>query len=79
MLTARNIEQVQEVAKKLESYPVDIETYASDMSDPSSLLKLYQTATHNGRSVDILVNNAGIYDYSRFEESDFSAAERMIQ
>ena len=35
VLTARNIEQVQEVAKKLESYPVDIETYASDMSDPS--------------------------------------------
>ncbi len=61
VLTARNEQQLKEVAQTLESYQVPVEFYVSDMTDLESLSRLFKSATQNGQVIDLLVNNAGIY------------------
>ena len=79
VLTARNENQLNEVAESLQSFQVPVEVYPSDMAKPESLKQLLEKATSQGRPVDLLINNAGIYHYGIFDQTDFKNIEEMIQ
>ena len=79
VLTARNEDQLQEVAKSLKNDQVAIECFASDMSSHKSLDQLVDKATENGKPIDLLINNAGIYQYGIYDETSFADVEKMIQ
>ena len=79
ILTARNGEELEEVATKLRAKGAEVETFVSDMADLSSLESLIRDATQNGKPIDILINNAGIYAYGVFGDTAFSDIQKMIQ
>lgn len=72
VVAARTAGQVESVAQEITNqFPVKVLALACDVSDVSSVEKMFQQAQKSfGRSPDILVNNAGIAESAPITKTD---------
>lgn len=59
LLTARNAERLTQATRQLRSYPVQVESFAADVTKAGDILDLVKYAEDTFGGVDILLNNAG--------------------
>lgn len=79
ILVARNLEQLEEVAAKLQQqYAIKTYIISHDLSAPSQAEALFQKVQDLGCQVDLLVNNAGIGLCGLFHESDANRLSQML-
>jgi len=80
LLTARSEEDLQNLARSLEAETgLQSQVYRADLSRPGAAAELYRRITAGGHQVDILVNNAGFGRWTRFDTTDLSLYESMIE
>lgn len=78
VLASRNIEKIQELARKIKTDKVNtlaIETDVRKEEDCKNLIE--ETINHFGR-IDILINNAGISMRSMFQELDLEVMKKLM-
>lgn len=59
LITARNAERLMQAVEKLNTYPVQVQSYVADLTQPSDVASLADFAENSLGGVDILINNAG--------------------
>lgn len=81
VLTARNEDRLQTLAKQLRSdHPgIDVEVIAADLAEPGSGAALNADLTARGLEVDVLINNAGFGSHNPVAEEDPENLAREIQ
>ncbi len=78
-LVARREDRLVSLKKTLtETYKVEVEYLALDLSQPNAAEKLFIEATRNGKSVQILINNAGVGPYGDFLTSEWKRHEETL-
>lgn len=75
VVTARNTEQVKDLAVGHESNAVVLKL---DVTDPQQVAGAVKEAESRFGRIDVLVNNAGIGYFGSFEESDLGEVQRMF-
>jgi NADP-dependent 3-hydroxy acid dehydrogenase YdfG len=76
VLAARTADEINAIAAEIGANALAV---ACDVSDPSQVENLMNTAGEHFDSIDILINNAGIIDpVERIEESNIDAWSKMI-
>ena len=80
ILTARNQEDLDELARELKEKRADlrVETIAADLAYPDSAHALWKETTRRGLSVDLLVNNAGFGSVGYFDELSAQKESDMV-
>ena len=80
VLVARDQARLHACAAYLtETYSVQVDTLALDLSLPDSALTVFERIRQLGTTADTLINNAGFNVYGRFEESDLEMEIEMIR
>jgi uncharacterized protein len=78
IITARNEPLLQQLAATLrETYRVNVDVMAQDLSDPGAPQRIFQQL--QSRPIDYLVNNAGFGTHGPFAELDFATELSMLQ
>ncbi len=77
VVTARNPESIRDLAAGRRGDQVHVQQL--DVTDPSEIQAVVQSADEVFGGVDILVNNAGIGYFGAIEESDEAEARRMFE
>ncbi len=78
ILVARNSEKLEQRARELKSYDVNVDIIVSDLSKPGSAVELYKDIKTLGRQVDLLINNAGVGLFGKFTETDIQQELDML-
>ena len=80
VLTARNQEDLDELARELKAKRADlrVETIAADLAYPDSAHALWDECVRRGLTVDLLVNNAGFGSVGYFDELDKQKEADMV-
>lgn len=79
LLVGREEAALDRAASKLMTkYPVNVSTYALDLSKSKAPEELFRYAQETGLEVEVLVNNAGTGDYGPFSESDIARQVSML-
>jgi uncharacterized protein len=79
ILVARNEERLQQIAKDLLVYHIDVKIYARDLSVMDNVLFIYNDLKSKHIDVDYLVNNAGFGLNNSFTEIDWQKELEMYQ
>ncbi len=79
VLVARNAERLETTAQKLrDSFGVDVEVLAADLSDAEQTTVIAQRLQDQSRPIDILVNNAGSGLHAKFHTGDLDVHTRAL-
>ncbi len=78
-LAARNAEDLESTAKRLERFSTKVVCIPTDVTNRSDLENLVDRATADLGPIDLLVNNAGVERYAPFHEYDFDAIEQIMK
>ena len=78
VLAARSGEKLQEVAKKISSYGVEVLSVVTDVSKEEDCKKLVDEALIKFGRIDVLVNNAGISMRAAFADLDVSVLKKVM-
>lgn len=79
VLVARNQERLEALARELTaSHPVEVHTFALDLSLPGAPESLKASLETQNICVDILVNNAGSGIHGLFHATDWKKTESML-
>jgi hypothetical protein len=80
VLVARSRQVLALTADKIrEKYPVDIETIATDLSQPGSCEELFNEVARKKLAIDVLINDAGFAMQGPFVENKTAALLDMLQ
>lgn len=79
ILVSRSQEDLEEVARKLDTHSSRITVIAKDLFEPSAAEELYNEVKAKGLKVDILVNDAAQGQYGLFVEGDLQRYLDIIQ
>ena len=80
VLVARRESTLKELKSKLETkYGVQVVVIPSDLSNPDSAQKIFDTTEAAGIAVDILINNAGFGSHGKFHELTLVKQQAMMQ
>ncbi len=80
ILVARDRDALEAAAGSLEGkHGIKATVIVSDLADPDSPERLYDTVASLGLQVDILVNNAGFGKAGEFAETDIDIQRAMVQ
>lgn len=80
VLVARRDDRLQTVAAEVrQTYGIQAETIALDLSQDGAPQALYDRLNAAGRTVEVLINNAGFGLYGRFTELDWAREHEMLQ
>ena len=79
VLTGRNVAKLEAISARIrESFDVDIELVAQDLSEDGSAEALYEELMARGITIDYLVNNAGFGDFGRLIDLDWQRERDLI-
>lgn len=80
IITARSLDKLNEVAKKIrKKYPVRVQVFSGDLTQKETPSQLFSQITGADLSVDLLVNNAGFGKWTNFLEEEMLEYEDMIE
>lgn len=80
ILVARNSNDLEEVAKKLQhEHGVSVHTIAKDLISHNAAFEVYDEVKASGIPIDVLVNNAGQGVYGEFIHNDIQKELDIIQ
>jgi uncharacterized protein len=80
VLIARSEDKLIAAKNKLEAqHPIVVEVIATDLTQPSAPLEIFNTIMAKNKHIDILVNNAGVGDFGNFSDADWDKQHRMVQ
>lgn len=79
ILTARNVDRLQEIAAELRDTGVRVEVIARDLANAQAAAALLREIRERGLVVNILVNNAGFGLHGKFAELGVAEQVGMIQ
>jgi len=81
VLTARNIDALEALAKELRAAhrKIDVTVIPADLSQPTAPAKLAHELTKKNICITMLVNNAGFGGYGLFGKTDWAHEAAMIQ
>jgi NAD(P)-dependent dehydrogenase (short-subunit alcohol dehydrogenase family) len=60
IISGRDQQRLQKSAAELKKHKVEVTAWPCDVSDPSSVLRLFAEIQHRYAVIDVLVNNAGV-------------------
>ncbi|MCS5663058.1 MAG: SDR family oxidoreductase [Flavobacteriales bacterium] len=78
VLAARSGEKLQELAKKISGYGVEVLAVVADVSKEEDCKKLVDEALVKFGRIDVLVNNAGISMRATFADLDISVLKKVM-
>jgi len=76
---ARSEAGLAQTAQEAREDDARFEGIVADLSDPSSLVRLYEQLTHQNESIDILIHNAADVTSKSFAATSLSEIERQVQ
>jgi short-subunit dehydrogenase len=79
VLTARNIDSLNQLAGDLRSRSANVDVIPADLSTESGVTDLVAELDRRGMAVDILINNAGFGTHGRFCENDLDQERALLQ
>jgi NADP-dependent 3-hydroxy acid dehydrogenase YdfG len=77
-LVARNVRQLQAVARACGQLGAEAEVFPCDVADESAVAAMAAAVVRRFRAVDVLVNNAGVFAGAPFAELDVADFDRII-
>ncbi|HIX54283.1 MAG TPA: 3-ketoacyl-ACP reductase [Candidatus Sphingobacterium stercoripullorum] len=77
-ITGRNIEKLKSVVEQLQSYGVQANSEAFDVSNKEQVFESIKRLEQDFGKFDILINNAGIAKFGEFSQMDVSDWENII-
>ncbi len=77
-LVARNVRNLQGVAKACARFGAKVEVYECDVSNEASVGLMAEAVTERFGAVDVLINNAGAFAMAPFAETKVDEFDRMI-
>jgi len=78
MITGRNNERLNNVAKEILSLNSNVITFTGDISIEENCKKIIESTINTYGKIDILVNNAGISMRALFSEVDISVLKKIM-
>jgi short-subunit dehydrogenase len=78
VISARTLENLQNVARELEESGVDVLTVQADVSKEEDCIRLIEAAVKKFGGIDILINNAGISMRALFKDLDLDVIRRLM-
>jgi len=72
-------EHLPAVQNQIERSGADVLSIVCDISDNQQCQQAIQQAVDHFGGIDLLINNAGVSHHSRFEDTDLSVFERMME
>lgn len=78
VLSARNIERLNQTAETLANGDAEVLVVQSDVTDEAQVRELFRSAIERFGRLDILVNNAGIFDGGALDELSLETWDRVM-
>lgn len=79
VLVARDAQRLDEAARELRRYAVDVDVLAADLGEDKGLTAVERRLADDGEPVDMLVNNAGFAIKRRFLRTSVEDEDRMLR
>ena len=78
VITARNMEKLNEVASHFQSNHIDVLAIQGDVSKQEDCKRVIEETIRNYGRIDVLINNAGISMRALFKDTDVKVLEQVM-